>query len=76
MCVFVCVCGQWCGESEKERKRKKEGGWVWNCSIVCYSSAQSPMEHWESGMSVPLADFSTGGGLIDRGCYGLSTSQS
>lgn len=62
------VCGQWCGESEKVRKKKrkkgrqkerKKGWGVWICSIVCYSLAQPPMEHWESGMSVPQADFST-----------------
>lgn len=54
---WLCVCGG----SEKERKKRRG----WNCSIVCYSSAQAPMEHWESGMSVPLADFSTGWGLFD-----------
>lgn len=63
----VCVCVWTVVWREWERKQeRKGGGWVWKCSIVCYSSAQSPMEHWESGMPVPLADFSSGRGLIDH----------
>lgn len=64
------------GKKGKRKGGRGRGGRVWNCSIVCYSSARSPMEHWESGMSVPLADFSTGRGLIDHGCCTLSTSPS